>query len=250
VGPSAEMTDVYAAMAAVYDQWQEDAGPFWELVWPKLLQRIAEHAPEARSFLELGCGTGSLLLALAEDPAWARLVGVDASAAMLAHARRKPGADRVRWVEGAFDSDVGADFDVAGSFFDALNHAAADGELARIFQAVARALRPGGLLIFDLTNRAGFEAWWRDRREHEGDDWHMTIQASFDPATGLARGVATVVTDQMLTPQATDVTERCFEETDVRGWLGSAGFTVIEASPWCPLPGDVPGKTWWVAQRT
>src|SRR5262244_3099710 len=53
---------------------------------------------DARTILELGCGTGRLTLELALD---GRLVvGVDPAPAMLAIARRKPGTERVQWVEG------------------------------------------------------------------------------------------------------------------------------------------------------
>src|SRR5215217_2386489 len=53
---------------------------------------------DARTIIDLGCGTGLLTRELAVDGR--RVIGVDPAPAMLAFARRQPGAERVRWVEG------------------------------------------------------------------------------------------------------------------------------------------------------
>ena len=52
----------------------------------------------ARTILDLGCGTGLLTCEMAV--AGRRVIGVDPAPAMLAVARRAPGGERVRWVEG------------------------------------------------------------------------------------------------------------------------------------------------------
>lgn len=55
---------------------------------------------ESPRILELGCGTGSLSLALAESLRRASITGADLDPAALAIARRKSGSDRVEWLEG------------------------------------------------------------------------------------------------------------------------------------------------------
>jgi len=50
----------------------------------------------ARSVLDIGCGTGTLACLLAGRGL--EVTGIDPASASLAVARRKPGADRVRWV--------------------------------------------------------------------------------------------------------------------------------------------------------
>ena len=52
----------------------------------------------ARSVVDIGCGTGTFACLLAA--AGFEVVGADPAAAMLAVARRKAGAERVRWVPG------------------------------------------------------------------------------------------------------------------------------------------------------
>src|SRR3546814_7113595 len=53
-------------------------------------------AAEAKSVLDLGCGTGELAVALSEG---CDVVGVDPAPAMIEVARRRPGGDRVTWIE-------------------------------------------------------------------------------------------------------------------------------------------------------
>lgn len=105
--------------------------------------------------LELGCGTGRVLLPLAQ--AGARITGLDISQAMLARARAKVAAagvsDRVSLIEADF-----RDFVLSESFrlaFVALNtfmHLTNPGDQARALAAIHRHLVPGGLLVLDLFN--------------------------------------------------------------------------------------------------
>src|SRR5215831_18291735 len=53
----------------------------------------------ARRIVDLGCGTGLLTRELATVDG-REVIGVDPAPAMLAVARRQPGAGRVRWIEG------------------------------------------------------------------------------------------------------------------------------------------------------
>src|SRR5258708_27643788 len=153
---------LYAALAPVYDRWQALDGnrPFWELVLGQLEPVLRRRRAPITSSVDLGCGTGELLLALrARHPDW-RLAGVDASPAMLAVARAKPGAAGITWREQAIEHAVDeAPFDVAGAFYDTMNHLADRAALARSFHAVARLLAPGGLFVFDVTNALGFRRW-------------------------------------------------------------------------------------------
>ena len=117
---------------------------------------------DARCILDLGCGTGLLTRELAVGDR--RVVGVDPSPAMLAFARRQPGADRVRWVEGYSDSLGTPEADlvvmtgnVAQVFLD-------DHEWDATLRDIHAALRPGGHLAFESRNPDD-RAWKRWNRE-------------------------------------------------------------------------------------
>ena len=66
-----------------------------------------------RRILDVGCGTGQLTARIADELAVDRIVGVDASAGMLARARERSGG--VEWVEGAAE-----DLPFADDSFDAV----------------------------------------------------------------------------------------------------------------------------------
>src|SRR4051794_59015 len=92
------MSDPVSAVRAGYDRWaavyDHDANPLQALEGP--LVRAAVGDPRGLTALDLGCGTGRHALWLAD--AGANVAAVDFSDGMLAEARKKPGAERVRWL--------------------------------------------------------------------------------------------------------------------------------------------------------
>lgn len=113
----------------------------------RILEAIERFDMDATSLLELGCGTGSVLVGLESIPT---LVGLDASPEMLSAAAQKvPSAQLVLGDMTSFD--LGARFDVVACVFDTVNHLVTFDEWGSLFSNVARHLRPGGLFIFDLN---------------------------------------------------------------------------------------------------
>jgi len=111
--------------------------------------------------LDVGCGTGTLALMLAAGGY--DVIGVDPAAASLAVARAKPGADRVRWVDGDATAVTVADRDIVlltGNTAQAIDHA---GRWVMTLQAIHACLRPGGHLAFETRDPAAraWEHWTR-----------------------------------------------------------------------------------------
>ncbi len=128
----------------------------------------------ARRILDLGCGTGLLTRELAVDGR--DVFGVDPAPAMLAVARRQPGADRVRWVDGHSNALGTPEADlvvmtgnVAQIFLD-------DSEWAATLRDIYAALRSGGHLAFESRN-PGDRAWERWNR----DATYERINSPFGP---------------------------------------------------------------------
>jgi len=189
------------AFADVYDDWYP-AGPDTAVV-VDALRSLAAGGP----VLELGCGTGRLCLPLASSDL--AVVGLDASAAMLARLRRKPGAERLTLVEADMsDFEVPAPTtapitDEAGpadpapeafglvfvAFNTFFNVASAEGQQA-CMRAVARHLRPGGRFALECFVPAEPPASARDAievRTVEADRVVLRISTQ-DPAAQTVSG--------------------------------------------------------------
>jgi SAM-dependent methyltransferase len=250
--PTIESTDLYDALAPIYDAWQasNDMRPFALVTHAKLAPQLAREARGGPfAFVDLGCGTGTLLHALrAEHLSWS-LAGADASRGMLAVARAKPAAATIAWAQARIAAPLPfrPTFDAAGCFYDTLNHLADEAAVASALAAAARVVRPGGLVVFDVTNRLGFDRWWRGTSRFRAAEWRLTIEAEFDHARG--RGTATVGVDREGQAQSFALVERLVADAEIEGALAAAGLVVDRREPWSPFEIDVPGKTWWVARR-
>ena len=112
--------------------------------------------------LELGVGTGRLALALAGRGV--AVHGVDASAAMVAKLRAKPGGDAIPVTVGDFTTvPVGGRFSVVFCAFNTFFHLAAQDDQVRCIASVAEHLVDGGAFVLECfvpapdTPEQGFE---------------------------------------------------------------------------------------------
>lgn len=178
-------TAIYHHYADIYDEieWNhvsEDlaiqiiqdllAGPWSDRNFPK------------RRVLDLGCGTGNMMLAFCL--AGCRVFGIDSSESMLERARekfdhlRRPATFiHCRMQDLAFESSAPLhehSFDLITCCFDSLNYLLEDEDLERTCFGVARLLAPGGIFVFDITMPAEFETW-KSHQEvlHESD--HLLV---------------------------------------------------------------------------
>lgn len=116
-----------------------------------------EAAATKGEVLELGCGTGRVLLPIAR--AGGTITGLDSAAVMLErlrlHLAEEPAAvrSRVTAVEGdARDFDLGRRFAMITAPFRVLQHLIAVDDQLRLLASVVRHLAPGGRFIFDVFN--------------------------------------------------------------------------------------------------
>ena len=127
-------------LAEVYDEWfanYEDAA----------IDRLAELAGSGRA-LELGIGTGRVALPLAARGI--EIHGLDASEAMVAKLRTKPGGDSIPVNMGNF-ADVGiqGEFSLVFTVFNTFFVLATQEEQVRCFQNVAAHLAEGGAFVIE-----------------------------------------------------------------------------------------------------
>jgi SAM-dependent methyltransferase len=243
-----EFQDPYAALAPIYDEWHELLTSTWVVRLETQLERFGV-VRERLSFLDLGCGTGTLLIALrTRHPSW-RLAGLDVSPAMLAQARRKPGAETITWLEGSFeDAARQRDFDVVGCFFDAFDHAVEEGAFAAAIQAAAKALAPGGLLVFDLNDRRGSEDRSLTSSRIDRREWGISMDHHFDASSAIETTTIVVRRDQGPSVE-TAVRRRCFSPDEVSRTLHAAGLGLELHESWSLVRGEIASKRWYVARK-
>jgi ubiquinone/menaquinone biosynthesis C-methylase UbiE len=151
----------------------------------------ARMAAEARSVLDLGCGTGRLAAAIADGKR--EVVGADPAAAMLDVARQRPGGEMVAWIEAdARTLRLNRRFDLIVLTGHAFQVFLTPEDQVAALTTIALHLNPRGRFIFDSRNPAA-EEW---RLWVPGvSDWELTHptlgrvaawnEAAHDPATGI-----------------------------------------------------------------
>lgn len=145
-----DATDPYAEIAALYDLEHREYGADVDL-YLNLARVVGD------PILELGCGTGRLLVPLAE--AGHRVTGLDLSAPMLARARAviaEAGLGaKVTFHRGSMteaDSAPGGPFGLAIVALNGLLHLATPAAQREALVAARRALDPRGQLVIDVLN--------------------------------------------------------------------------------------------------
>jgi SAM-dependent methyltransferase len=199
--------------------------------------------------VDIGCGTGSLAVRLAG--LGLDVVGVDPAGASLDVARRKPGADRVRWVHGDATAleGLGVDADLAVMTGNVAQVFVTDDDWAGTLAAVRECLRPEGWFVFE-TRRPEVRDW---------ENWEVP-PTTVDLPDGSTLVVSRTVTEVALplvtfessttldgevVPSAS--TLRFREREEVEADLRAHGFEVVDvrAAP------DRPGKELvFLARRT
>lgn len=106
--------------------------------------------------LDVGCGTGSLAIALAG--AGHTVVAIDPAAASLDVARAKDGSANVTWIHGDAAAAPAASADLAVMTGNVAQVFLADEDWAQVLRAIGTALRPPGYLVFE-TRRPERRAW-------------------------------------------------------------------------------------------
>ena len=158
---------------------------------PGILARLAPVRARGGAVLELGCGSGALTRHLVAGGH--RVIATDASPAMVALAREAvPGADEVRRLTLPDDPLPAADAVIAvGHVLSYLPDAPS---VERALRAIARALRPGGVLALDLLDRS-YRAARAGRAPAAAvrNEWAVFAEVAFpDPGTCI-RAVTTFV---------------------------------------------------------
>jgi len=222
------------APASVYDPIPDigllyDSVPLYE-ARPDAAFYIDEATAAGGPVLELGCGTGRILLPVARGGV--TITGVDSSRAMLERCRAKLQAEpaevreRITLHEGdAAALVLGGRYRLITAPFRVLQHMTTIERQLRLLDAVARHLAPGGRFIFDVFN-PGFGRMASDRSaeaedtpEHRLPDGRMFRRTARVPRVRWLDQVLEVELVYYLTDDRTGRTERHVQAFDMRWYL-------------------------------
>lgn len=112
-------------------------------------------APKAKTLLELGCGSGSMLKILSKSY---DATGIDQSKGMIALARKKAPRAKVS-VGDITNFNLKKTFDAVICPFDTINHVTSFALWKRVFENAHAHLSPNGVFIFDVNTEAKMERY-------------------------------------------------------------------------------------------
>jgi SAM-dependent methyltransferase len=151
--PDATFSD--PRQAALYDVFNNDRSDLEAYV--AIADEVADEVA-AHRVVDVGCGTGSLAIRLAE--LGFSVTGVDPAGASLDVARAKSNAELVTWVHGDATSLVGleAAADLAVMTGNVAQVFVSDEDWYATLRAIRTCLRPGGWFVFE-TRRSEVRDW-------------------------------------------------------------------------------------------
>ncbi|NIJ11998.1 ubiquinone/menaquinone biosynthesis C-methylase UbiE [Saccharomonospora amisosensis] len=195
--------------------------------------------------VDVGCGTGTFALLLAERGL--EMTALDPAAASLDVARDKLGAHRVRWIHGdatALGALRGPGFDLATMTANVAQAIVEPNAWQATLRAIHGSLRPGGRLVFETRDPAA-RAWskWNraaSRRSTElpgggtVDSWVELLDVS-PPLVSFRWTFVFEPGSRVLT---SDSTLRFRDRTEVEADLAAAGFRVEQVRDAPDRPGS------------
>jgi predicted TPR repeat methyltransferase len=240
--------EAYSRLAGVYDEIVID--PCHDR-WASFLHELWSDDPEGvRSVLDLGCGTG--LLAGELVARGYRVVGVDASDAMLALARARLGPEVELNRRILPDLRIKGVFDAAVCTFDGLNYLTPDA-LRLTMAAVARSLRPAGWFVFDLHTDTMMNFTIANPvvvGESAGNDF--VISSLVDPGARTCETRIEVTRPRDGEPFNEQHRQYFHADADVRASLQDAGFALAAVGEeYTHRPADASTlRATWTARRS
>lgn len=225
------MMSIYRRYAEAYAKAEK--GRFSLRLVPWVTAVFEQYGPTPETLADVACGAGEFAVAMARQGL--EVTGVDQSPEMLAIARRSADASGVRLT--LLEQDMRrlhlpAPVDATTCLYDSLNYLVDEAEFRQTTAAIAAALRPGGLFLFDMNTLRGLATRWGNRTWiiQDSDDAFEADQSEFD----YDSGIATLRVNAFLRREG-DLYERVREIHRERGYpipvidaaLTSGGFEIL-----------------------
>ena len=185
-GPRDFLDQAYGVAAALrYSIFESRPDGFARRLAPKIrrIYEKTETGASNRDVLDLACGSGHLAAHFLEHGY--RVVGLDRSPHMLAHAREACASylngGKALFLEGdASDFQLDRRFGLVVCTFNGLNHLASLAEVTECLRCIDRALAPGGYFVFDINTPLGLRETVDTTLVHDSDEEIIVRKRLFD----------------------------------------------------------------------
>ena len=238
-------SDIRAEVARYYDLNPQPPAdiPFYQALVP---------SPQA-SVLELGCGTGRVLIPLAARCGF--MQGIDASQGMLDICRDKLGQSRnARVTIGDIcDFDLGRSFDLIIAPYRVLQNLETEAQLDGLFRCVRAHLSPGGTSVLNV-----FRPKWQNlerewRRDAETFNWEVPVEGGRVTCHDRRLRVDSerrilypeliwrrYRNDELVDEATLRIAMRCYDPDEFATLITDHGFRIVNR--WGGYAGEVYGK--------
>ncbi|WP_310739964.1 MULTISPECIES: class I SAM-dependent DNA methyltransferase [Psychrilyobacter] len=230
------MMNMYKNFSKVYDIMMEYADyDGWKDIIEEKIERYGD-AP--KTILDLGCGTGEVLLRLLPNY---EMTGVDLSKEMVEIANRKIDAASF-YVQDMRELKLDKKHDVVISLFDTVNHLISMEGLKKTFSSVWKNLNEDGLYIFDVVTRELMDEMFPGGNfiDDRGD-----IMIIWEHEEDMEEGVDYVDTtffvkqkNGMFKKITEEYVKKIFTVDEIMNTAKEAGFQVVEVEENSELAGE------------
>ena len=147
--------------------------------WPQYSEKMATLLPavfekfnlKPKTILDIACGDGAFVVAMAK--LGYQTVGVDQSLKQIKFAKERAKREKVKtefFIQDIRSLSFKNKFDLLTCWYDSLNYILELNELERTFLGVTRALKKGGVFIFDMNTVFGLAVNWHKHPAHVYQD--------------------------------------------------------------------------------
>lgn len=221
---------MYARFAEIYDRLTHDI-PY--IKWADYLQSaFLKFDRDPHLVLELGCGTGSMAIELAQRGY--EMIALDMAPEMLSRAYEKAKekqADILFLNQDMREFELYGTVDAVLCLLDSLNYMSSIKDIRKVFRLVHNYLNPGGLFIFDLNSPYKLSNVLGNETFYELDDQTAWIWTNtYDPKKRSTTFDLTffVKNEDGLYERFEEThKERAFEREEIAGALEECGLTLL-----------------------